>query len=63
MNLWVRRQKLWNYAVIGKQRKKNEQVWGKAMWSTGHHERNNLWIIGVPEGEETEKKVESLLKK
>ena len=54
-HLWIKRQKFWNYP--------SEKNKGKRIIKNGESlcdlwnniKRNNLWIIGVPEGEEKEK--------
>lgn len=47
--IWERRQRLWNYPVREEQRKKNLKEWKK-----GCLQRNNLWIITIPEIEDRE---------
>ena len=57
-NLWVRRQGVLYYLVRTK-----EKEWRKPAWSVGHHQKNNLWIIGVSEGEHNKQWAESYIKK
>lgn len=46
----------------GATRKKNEKEWRKPMGIMGCNTKNNICLVGIPEGEEEEERTESIFK-